>query len=379
MILFENNEPPSSPTIEKKTTKFTVRHITSWANLRNTKNIFGHFKCAICDKIAAFGKALAEITGKTLSPRFVPHYAIVSLLIVAVIANVNEAYAAKSLDDQLISVDPEFEYSIADEIDPFTNMISADREMLEKADATLAISDGFAQNTAPIATQLTERIEPLPDNSTETIYYVVQAGDTLTGLGWKFEVKLATLKFVNDLANADQIRPGMKLKIPPKGYEVSAAQIAAKEKQRQAKLAASARTATSRTTSKQTYNGDYSGDGAVSLIVPLNHGGISQYFRYGGHTGIDYRANVGTPIRAAASGVVIQVSTGWSGGYGNQIVVSHGNGVATRYAHLSRISVSPGDTVSQGETIGLSGNSGRSTGPHLHFEKIVNGRCVNPF
>jgi murein DD-endopeptidase MepM/ murein hydrolase activator NlpD len=97
------------------------------------------------------------------------------------------------------------------------------------------------------------------------------------------------------------------------------------------------------------------------------------------HNGIDYATGVGTPVIAAANGVVIATSTGWSGGYGNQIVVSHGNGVATRYAHLNSVKVSSGQTVVQGQLIGYSGNSGNSTGPHLHFEKIVNGRTVNPF
>jgi len=90
-------------------------------------------------------------------------------------------------------------------------------------------------------------------------------------------------------------------------------------------------------------------------------------------------APIGTPVYAAASGRVVITSGGWSGGYGNQTVIDHGGGRATRYAHLSSIAVSVGQTVGRGEVIGYSGNTGRSSGPHLHFELIIDGYPVPPF
>ena len=94
------------------------------------------------------------------------------------------------------------------------------------------------------------------------------------------------------------------------------------------------------------------------------------------HTGLDFRGNVGDPIRATAAGKV--VSAGWSGGYGKMVEVDHGNGLATRYGHLSEIDVYVGDTVRIGEIVGRLGSTGRSTGPHLHYETRVDGEAVDP-
>jgi hypothetical protein len=96
-----------------------------------------------------------------------------------------------------------------------------------------------------------------------------------------------------------------------------------------------------------------------------------------GHNGIDLAASVGVPILASADGdVIIARFGGWNGGYGNYVVIRHSNGSQTLYAHMSAISVSAGDFVKQGNVIGAVGNSGKSTGPHLHFE--IRG-ARNPF
>lgn len=94
------------------------------------------------------------------------------------------------------------------------------------------------------------------------------------------------------------------------------------------------------------------------------------------HSGMDFSANVGTPVYATGNGVVRKA--GWEGLYGNCIQIDHGFGYVTRYAHLSKIDVRVGQKVMRGETIGKVGTTGKSTGPHLHYEVMVKGQIVNP-
>ncbi len=100
-------------------------------------------------------------------------------------------------------------------------------------------------------------------------------------------------------------------------------------------------------------------------------------FEPGFHNGIDYAGNTGEAIRATKSGVVEY--SGWIEGYGYAIILNHGDGVKSLYAHSSQLIVSVGDSVSQGETVALIGSTGMSTGPHLHFEIRINGQPVDPF
>ena len=94
------------------------------------------------------------------------------------------------------------------------------------------------------------------------------------------------------------------------------------------------------------------------------------------HTGLDFRASTGDPVRATANGKV--VSSGWAGGYGRMVEIDHGNGLSTRYGHLSEIDVKVGDVIKIGQVIGLVGSTGRSTGPHLHYETRIDGEAVDP-
>lgn len=120
-------------------------------------------------------------------------------------------------------------------------------------------------------------------------------------------------------------------------------------------------------------------DGGGNLIWPA-HGPISSPFGYRGggefHTGMDIDADTGDPVVAAASGTV--ALAGWDGSYGKCILIDNGNGMVTRYAHLSRYSVSEGEKVGRGDYIGAVGSTGRSTGSHLHFEVIIGGEVRNP-
>ena len=94
------------------------------------------------------------------------------------------------------------------------------------------------------------------------------------------------------------------------------------------------------------------------------------------HAGVDIPGPVGTPVYATADGTVDEAQR--AGGYGNMIEIDHGKGIATRYGHLSKILVASGTHVTRGELIGLMGSTGRSTGPHLHYEVRIDGKAVNP-
>lgn len=99
---------------------------------------------------------------------------------------------------------------------------------------------------------------------------------------------------------------------------------------------------------------------------------------YKNHGGTDIGASYGSAIYAADSGTVVRSSDGWNGGWGNYVMIDHGNGMQTLYAHMSSRAVSVGQTVSRGQTIGYVGSTGMSTGPHLHFEMYINGSRVDP-
>jgi murein DD-endopeptidase MepM/ murein hydrolase activator NlpD len=119
-----------------------------------------------------------------------------------------------------------------------------------------------------------------------------------------------------------------------------------------------------------------SGSGVLGWPVsgPVTSGFGSRWGRM--HEGIDIAVGEGTPVRAAAAGTVIHA--GWMSGYGNLVVVDHGNGLSTAYAHNSSLAVSVGQSVAAGELVSYSGNTGNSTGPHVHFEVRVNGSAVDP-
>lgn len=220
--------------------------------------------------------------------------------------------------------------------------------------------------------------------------YEVKQGETIMQIAQKFDLHVASILDANHIKPEDskRIKPGTVLNIPSSDTSTSSDWIVAINKaeeaerqkqlelQRQQQLAKAKKASSNRAYAAS--SSAYEDVDRSGLIVPISHNGISRGFS-SGHSGIDYRASIGTPVAAAAGGKVISITGGWSGGYGNQILVDHGGGRVTRYAHLSGFAASAGQYVSQGQTIGYSGNTGRSTGPHLHFELIIGGRPVPPF
>jgi len=100
---------------------------------------------------------------------------------------------------------------------------------------------------------------------------------------------------------------------------------------------------------------------------------VSEY-----HPGIDFVADIGTPVYATGNGVIGQTDYGYGSGYGIHVIINHGFGYQTLYAHMSRVNVTPGQQVKRGDVIGYVGLTGRTTGPHLHYEVIKNGDRIDP-
>ena len=125
---------------------------------------------------------------------------------------------------------------------------------------------------------------------------------------------------------------------------------------------------------------DYFSNTGGRFIWPADGG----YFNgslgsYGGHTGMDIACPIGTTVRASKAGTVTTaLNYGWNYGYGRTVVINHGYGQITRYAHMSNVTVAAGQYVKQGQVIGYSGNTGNSSGPHLHFEIRIDGVIKAP-
>lgn len=228
--------------------------------------------------------------------------------------------------------------------------------------------------------------------------YTVSKGETLSQIALKFNLHVATILEANDMSptESENISPGATLTIPPYDTNESMAwldevnkvkaekerltRIEEEKRKREAEINKQKKLAKLKTSSKETLSStNYTGSTAPGgFIIPINSKGVSRGIGRG-HTGIDYRADIGTPVVASSNGQVIEITNGWSGGWGISVVLNHGNGVTTRYAHLSKTAVGLGQTISQGSIVGYSGNTGFSTGPHLHFEMRDNGSVIYPY
>lgn len=245
----------------------------------------------------------------------------------------------------------------------------------------------------------------------QVVEYEVKPGDTVSQIAEKFGVTADTIRWENNLASLNSIKPGQTLRVlPVPGVRHKVARgetIYSIAKKYNANPQAivdfpfntfsdnetfslavgqdlivpdgekpnEVRWSPTRNIAQTTPNA-----GAVSasgrFVWPIG-GRITQGFRYY-HRGIDIATALGTPVLAADAGRVIVAGWPDNGGYGNRVVIDHGNGYQTLYAHLSKVSVVIGQTVNAGNVIGLEGSTGRSTGPHLHFEIKKNGVYQNP-
>lgn len=184
--------------------------------------------------------------------------------------------------------------------------------------------------------------------SVQGVLHQVATGESLWEISERYQVALEEIARVNNISDPSRIMPNTKIIIP------GATQLRPKD--------------------VLIINGQLQ----KAFDWPVT-GRISSPFgpRWGRmHNGLDIAVNTGTPVRAAADGRV--TFAGWNGGYGILVIVDHGNNVETRYAHNSRLNVKVGQTVTRGQIIAYSGNTGNSTGPHVHFEIRHRGNPVNP-
>lgn len=255
---------------------------------------------------------------------------------------------------------------------------------------------------------------------TDYAVHTVEYGETLSVIAEKYGVSSQTIMWENNLANPNALRTGQSLLVPPVNgigyevksgdnlqkiadkYEISMDSIIAQNNLSEQTLykgqelflpgaepiappviASSSRNVNTYSNTRVVNAQPSTSTPAVGKIfIYPTRGNVTQGY-HGGHYALDIADRSKPPIWAAGAGTVEKVSTGtWGGGYGNHVIVNHGNGVKTLYAHMDSVGVFVGQQVSQGEVLGIMGNTGRvygATGIHLHWEVIVNGVRQNPY
>jgi len=289
----------------------------------------------------------------------------------------------------------------------------------EATGRSVALEDGFADaslkpnmvltmgtKAAKTPTTTQENLRP------EIMYYTVKPGDTVLGIASKFGLQPESLMWSNSLIeqNPDRLSIGDQLRILPvdgvlhvvdRGDTLSSiAEDYDTDMQAIVDYAANGIASIDDALSigkeivvpggSKPFVATYVGaSSAYSVSRPPGAaagsgnfswptaGYISQGY-WGGHPAVDIAGWLGAPVTAADGGYVVLAGGGWNSGYGNYVIVDHGNGFTTLYAHLNSIFVSPGETVSKGQQVGTMGNTGNSTGPHLHFEIRYSDVPYNP-
>lgn len=262
-------------------------------------------------------------------------------------------------ENSLVSTGPVGE----DEIAEFKNTSGEIRVYtVRPGDSLSEVADmfGVTTNTIMWANDLNRANEIQPGDSlvilpTVGVRHIVKKGDTISTISKKYEGDTEEILAYNQLVSAEDISVGDTLIIPGGAMHAAPVKVAANIKPTSVSGATSGSSA------------GYSHPAPGSVKSQGNHG----------YNAVDLAGAHGSTIRAAAAGeVIVSKNSGWNGGYGQYIVIKHNNGTQTLYAHLSSNSVGVGAYVSQGQVIGGMGNTGKSTGNHLHFE-VRGGK--NPF
>lgn len=371
-----------------------------------------------------------------LSHRFALHVIILSLTGVIVVSNIAQAQTVQT--DEFAKgalISRIFNNAQDTTITADTNLAGSNSyldtsgsvRMVARLDAENATPSGpsiITNNpTSSVALKSTGASDAIV-NRNEPVLYTVQSGDTISSIAAKFNISVATVLWVNNLSETSFIQPGYKMTIlPTSGVEhivasgETAESIAKKYNAKAEDILSFNRLISNRdltigmkiivpggekpapvVTPRQNtqlatvrnvfFNNAPANAPATSsgkYVWPTTDRRVNSPYGYrafdGFHPGIDIEGVTGNPVYAGNAGTV-RVA-GWSGGgyrggYGIQVLVDHGNGVQTRYGHLSKVYVTAGQSVSRGQTVGAVGATGNAYGDHLHFECIINGRQVNP-
>jgi len=263
-------------------------------------------------------------------------------------------------NDVLVSTGPVGEDEIAEQK---TGMGEIRVYTVREGDSLSQIAEmfGVTANTIMWANDITKASAIQPGDTLVIlpivgVRHVVKSGDTISTIAKKYEGDIAEILSYNQLVSADELTVGSTIIIPGGAMHAAPARVAA--------AVSPVRV---------------SGAGAASASGYFSHPAPGSVKTQGihGYNAVDLAGAYGSSIRAAAAGdVIVSKSSGWNGGYGQYVVIRHGNGSQTLYAHLMRNDVGVGEYVSQGEVIGGMGSTGKSTGTHVHFE--VRG-ATNPF
>ena len=329
-----------------------------------------------------------------------------SIIAQLLITDIQEEIIEKSPDFTELKERPKTESILGQlsALEPKKN-INGNKNQLTTNGKQIALSQGGEVLIKPTITPFDEEDAvpaTLQINKKDIEYYTVQSGDTLSAIAEKFGISINTILWENNLSLSSYIRPGDKLAILPitgisytvssgdtlssiaKKFNTSLEKILAFNnlespsviKSRQKLIIPDGKLGySSLTRTRSIYSSNSASPSDRNFLWPANSKRITQYYHWRHHA-VDIGDKNGAPIYAARAGRVER--SGWSTGYGYNIVINHGGGIKTLYAHASKLYVKHGQQVSQGEVIGAIGSTGWSTGPHVHFEIIINGSKVNP-
>jgi murein DD-endopeptidase MepM/ murein hydrolase activator NlpD len=392
------------------------------------------YKIALVVKIRWWDKFYAPIKTKFIYPltrRYVIHSVIILIALLSVSSNISAKEASLENAEQIgqKSILYTLTYNNDSELNDF-DLETADTGGVRTV-SYLGQDVGLSLPAAAIGDENFSGDLPIPsigedsaflnpilpstinENSrTKIVEYQVEGGDAISTIAEKFSLNVTTILWANKLTSTSTIRPGDKLVILPtngvlhqvktgdtvdkiaKYYSADAEKVLEFNALPDASDIKIGETLivpggvapkpipapTPRTTvaSRNTVNIPSLSTVPTGgkMIWPNGCSRITQYYGWR-HTGIDIACSAGTSILAADDGVVSRVQY-IKTGYGHNVMIDHGGGVVTLYGHMTKILVEAGDTVKRGQEIGLEGSTGRSTGPHLHFEVRINGKIYNP-